>query len=82
MADENEGTAVRYPGCEVELLGVDQNAVAIFRKVRKVLIRYLVDVEGMSQAEATAKGDEFQAEATSGDYDHVLATCHHWVTVA
>jgi hypothetical protein len=81
MADENEGTAVRYPECEVELLGVDKNAVAIFRKVRKELIRYLADVEGLPLAEATAKGDEFQTEATSGDYDHVQITCHRWVTV-
>lgn len=72
----------KYPDCTVELLGVDANAVSIFRKVRKELIRYLVDTEGWDRAEATKEGDAFQEEAISGDYEHVLITCHRWVNVA
>jgi hypothetical protein len=74
-------TGVKYPECEVELTGVDGNAVAIFRKVRKGLIRHLIDVEGWDRTKAEKEGDAFQTEATSGDYDHVLITCHRWVTV-
>ena len=72
---------VKYPKCTVELLGVPANSVLIFRKVRKGLIRYLVDIEGLPRGEAEAIGDEFQTEATSGDSDHVLTTCFRWVDV-
>lgn len=81
MSDESSKKEIRYPGCEVELLGVDANAVAIFRKVRKELIHYLTDVEGLTHEKAVEIGDQFQAEATSGDYDHVGITCERWVTV-
>jgi hypothetical protein len=80
MSEASEVT-VKYPGCVVQLTGTDGHAVLVFRRVRRELINYLVDTEGMPRAEATAKGEEFQAEATSGDYDNVLMTCHRWVTV-
>lgn len=81
-ATRNEtDSTVKYPDCVVQLVGVDPNAVAVFRKVRKELIRHLVDTGQMSRPEAEAKGDEFQTEATAGDYDHVFATCYRWVTV-
>lgn len=79
MTEENTGP--KYPGCTVELTGTDANAVAIFRKVRKGLIGYLVE-QGWDRAKATEEGDAFQEEATSGDYDNVLITCHRWVTVS
>lgn len=71
---------VRYPECEVELSGVDGNAIVIFRTVRKALIKHL-EAQGWDHRAAVREGDAFQAEATSGDYDHVLDTCHRWVTV-
>lgn len=71
---------VKYPECEVELTGVDANAVAIFRTVRKALIRHL-EAQGWDYQEAVKEGDAFQDEATSGDYDNVLATCHRWVSI-
>lgn len=80
MSGENE-TAVKYPGCVVQLTGTNGHAVLIFRKVRRELINYLVYTEKLSRMDAEAKGNEFQAEATSGDYDNVLMTCHRWVTV-
>lgn len=73
-------TDVKYPECEVELMGVDANAVAILRKVRKELIRHL-EAQGWSREDAVKEGDAFQTEATSGDYDHVLITCQRWVSV-
>lgn len=73
-------TGVKYPECTVELTGVDANAVAIFRKVRKELIRHL-EAQGWAHGDAVKEGDAFQDEATSGDYDNVLATCHRWVNV-
>lgn len=70
----------KYPGCTVQLVNTSANAVAIFRKVRRELIRHLVDT-GTSWAEAEQEGNAFQDEATSGDHDHVLITCQRWVNV-
>lgn len=78
--ETTEESSVKYPQCTVELTGVDRNAVAIFRKVRKELINHLVE-QGWDRANAVKEGDAFQEEATSGDYDNVLATCFHWVNV-
>jgi len=71
----------KYPDCTVQLTGTDANAVAIFRTVRRELITYLVSVKGWTHVDATAEGDAFQTEATSGDYDNVLITCYRWVDV-
>lgn len=81
MSDESSETGIRYPGCEVKLLGVDANAVAMFRKVRKELIKYLTEVKGLPHEKAVEIGDQFQTEAASGDYDHVGITCERWVRV-
>lgn len=70
----------KYPECTVELVGVDGNAVAIFRKVRKELIRYL-EAQGWDHGDAVKEGDAFQGEAISGDYNHVFTTCYRWVNV-
>lgn len=80
--EEAEQSTVKYPECTVELIGTSQNAVAIFRKVRRELIRYLVDEKGWTQAEAEKEGDHYQTEATSGDYDNVFATSERWVSIA
>jgi hypothetical protein len=73
-------TDVKYPECEVELSGVNGNAVIIFMKVRKELIKHL-EAKGWGREDAVKEGDAFRTEAASGDYDHVLITCHRWVTV-
>lgn len=70
----------RYPDCTVQLSDSSANAVAIFRKVRRELINYLT-ARGWERSAATMEGDAFQTEATSGDYGHVLITCHRWVNV-
>lgn len=63
---------VRYPEIEVELTGTDGNAFAVLGKVQRALKK-----GGVQQEEVA----EFYAEATSGDYDHLLQTCMSWVEV-
>lgn len=62
----------KYPGIVVELVGQDGNAFAILGRVTKALRRANVP-EGMVKA--------FYAEATSGNYDHLLQTVMEWVSV-
>ena len=57
---------------KVQLTGTDGNAFAILGKVLGAMRRAGVSDEERSQ---------FQNEATSGDYDHLLATCMNWVDV-
>jgi len=63
---------VKYPEIEVQLVGQDGNAFMILGLVQKALRR-----AGVSQEEIS----EFHAEATSGDYYHLLQTAMKWVTV-
>ncbi len=62
---------IRHPEVQVQLTGIDGNAYAILGAVRTAL-------------RAAGHADEvavFLADATSGDYPHLLATCMRWVTV-
>lgn len=70
----------KYPECEVQLTGEDTNAVALIMPVYRALIQYLTE-GGMSRDEATKEAGAFRDEATSGDYNNVLATCVRWVSV-
>lgn len=63
-------TDVKYPDVRVPLLGEDGNAFAIMGRVHRAMRR-----AGMSEAEFA----EYQAEATSGDYDHLLQTTMRYV---
>ena len=65
-------TDVKYPEVEVQLIGEDGNAFAIIMRVERAL-----KLAGVSQDECL----EFRAEATSGDYDHLLQTAMAWVNV-
>ena len=63
---------VKYPDIKVTLLGTNGNAFAVLGKVKKALRR------------GGVKDDEiklFFDEATSGNYDNVLATAMRWVEV-
>ncbi len=62
----------KYPEIQVKLVGEDGNAFAIIGAVRKALRR-----GGVGPEEVSA----FSDEATSGDYDNVLATAMAWVDV-
>ncbi len=63
---------VKHPEIKVTLVGEDGNAFAILGRVRLAMKR-----GGAPKAEI----EEFTREATSGDYDHLLATCIAWVEV-
>jgi hypothetical protein len=61
---------IRFPKVKVRLVGEDGNAFFILGRVRGALKK-----GGATAAEL----DEFTAEATSGDYNHLLATVMRWV---
>ena len=65
-------TEVKYPKVRVKLVGNDGNAFAILGAVTNALQK-----AGVTKEEREA----FHKEATSGDYDHLLATCMQWVDV-
>ncbi len=62
----------KYPNITVELVGQDGNAFNILGLVQKAL-------KGADVSKA--ERDAFFAEATSGDYNHLLATVTQWVNV-
>jgi Domain of unknown function (DUF4314) len=63
-------TQPRYPDVQVQLTGEDGNAFAILGRTAAAMRR-----AGVSQEEI----DAYFAEATSGDYHHLLATTMTWV---
>jgi len=71
MNDQLE-SSVKYPDVEVQFSGEDGNAFNLVGLVLRALRSAGVD---------KAERDVFVAEATSGDYDHLLRTCMEWVDV-
>lgn len=63
---------VKYPNIKVHLSGKDGNAFAILSCVITAL--HNADVSKEDQ-------NRLIAEATSGDYDHLLQVCMTWVEV-
>jgi len=70
-APANPTPEIRHPEITVQLTSIDGNAYAILAAVRAAL-------RTAGHADEVAA---FLAEATSGDYAHLLATCMRWVTV-
>jgi len=64
--------SVKYPDVVVELTDIDGNAFSIMGATTKALSR-----AGISKEEQ----NEYFAEATSGDYDHLISTTLKWVSV-
>ena len=62
----------RYPEIAVELIGHDGNAFAMLGRCRQAMHE-----AGLPQAEV----DLFMAEATAGDYNHLLQTAMRWFEV-
>jgi len=56
----------------VELIGQDGNAFNLIGLVTKALRKYGIPREEIN---------EFQKEAMSGNYDHLLQTCNKWVII-
>ena len=65
--------AVKYPNVHVQLTGNDGNAFAILGRCTAAAKR-----QGVSSEECRA----FVNEATSGDYNHLLATAMKWFNVS
>jgi len=61
-----------YPDVEVQLTGLDSNAMVLMSAVTQALKR-----AGYRDAV-----DPFRREAMSGDYDHLLSTCMRYVNVS
>lgn len=68
MSQENTGPLT---DAVVRLVGEDGNAFAILGRVRRAILR----------SNHPELADDFIQEATSGDYNHLLATCMRYVTV-
>lgn len=62
----------KHPNVTVQLTGEDGNAFVIVSRVRRAL-----KAGGVPSSDI----EQFTADATSGDYAHVLNTCTEWVTV-
>ena len=62
----------KHPDIKVKLVGTDGNAFSVLSRVRRAM-----KAAGLPQEEIEA----FTKEATSGNYDNLLATCMKWVTV-
>lgn len=60
---------VKHPHIEVQLVGQDGNAFFILGRCKRA-----AQTGGLPPEEI----DAFMKEATSGDYDHLLATCMAW----
>lgn len=61
----------RYPDVIVHLIGHNGNAFAVLGAV----------ADGLRKAGHADVVDEFTAEATNGDYGHLLRTAMAWVDV-
>jgi hypothetical protein len=64
--------AVLHPEITVTLVGQDGNAFNLLGICQKAMRR-----AGLQKDEI----DEFMADATNGDYDHLLQICMRWFTV-
>jgi hypothetical protein len=62
----------KHPEVKVQLVGEDGNAYAVLGRCARAARR-----AGVSKDEIQA----FTDEATSGDYQHLLATCMRWFDV-
>ena len=62
----------KYPDITVELVGKDGNAYNLLG----ICLRAMREAD-LPQEER----DAFEKEATSGNYDHLLATCIKWFNV-
>jgi hypothetical protein len=65
-------TNIVHPEITVQLVGVDSNAFSILGACRQSARK-----AGLSNDEIS----KFIDEATSDDYDHLLATCMRWFTI-
>lgn len=72
LEQEKVHEGIKYPDVQVQLTGEDGNAFAVLGRVARAMRR-------AGHGDAV---EAFMAEATSGDYDHLLATAMNWVDVS
>lgn len=65
-------TNVKYPEIYVQLVGLDGNAFSILGRCLQAMRRAHIPQE---------ERDSFYKEATSGNYDLLLATCMEWFDI-
>lgn len=69
----SDTSTCKYPEVEVQLTGEDGNGFSIVGRVRLAL---------RSHGVPTDEIEAYTAEATSGDYDALLATTLSWVSAS
>jgi hypothetical protein len=69
MDDGTKTVGVLHPEVKVKLVGTDGNAFSVLGACCAAARRAKVDRKEI---------DAFMAEATSGDYDHLLRTAMRW----
>lgn len=63
---------VKYPEIHVQLIGLDGNAFSILGRCQREMKKARLSQEEIQQ---------FMNEATSGNYDHLIATCMEWFDI-
>lgn len=63
---------MKYPNITADLSGTGQNAIAIMNRVRRALRANKVP---------EAQVAEFSAEATRGNYNHLMKVVRQWVSI-
>ncbi len=72
--DEQPTVAIRYPSVRVCLTECDGNAYVILGTIRRAVLS-----AGLPDGKQVWKA--FHAEATQGDYQHLLATAMRWFDI-
>jgi hypothetical protein len=72
--DEQPPVAIRYPSVRVCLTTGDGNAYVILGTIRRAVL-------GAGLPDGKQVWQAFHAEATRGDYDHLLATAMRWFDI-
>ena len=71
MIDQNKGDKMSKTNIPLKMVGEDGNAFSILGRAKRA----------MRMADQVELFDEYHAEATSGDYDHLLVTTMNWFDV-
>jgi len=71
MIDQDKGDKMSKTNIPLKMVGEDGNAFSILGRAKRA----------MRMADQVELFDEYHAEATSGDYDHLLVTTMNWFDV-
>ena len=65
-------STIKYPNIVVDLSTIDGNAFSVMGAVTRAMSRAGVDLDEINQ---------YRREATSGNYDNLLAVTMNWVSI-